>query len=128
MALDPKVAAYYRYLKRTFDKASAAWRREQRKNPYPCHVCKEPDAEITPEGVWLCREHKAQLKALQPYKSYAQRLTDMKVPFLSQEDFLKGLEPPKKKRKQQDPKVKGMQWQISIGASAKKKAAPRKKK
>lgn len=119
---------YFRYLKRTYEKASAAWRREQRKDPYPCHICKDPNAEITPEGVWLCREHKAQLKALQPYKSHAQRLDEMKIPYLSKEDFDKGLAKPKKKRKQPDPNIKNvMVFDYNVGKTA-RKAAPRKKK
>lgn len=129
MPQDPKVAAYFRYLKRTFEKASAAWRRDQRKNPGPCHICREPDAEITPEGVWLCREHKAQLKALQPYKSHITRLTEMKIPFLSQEDFLKGLEPPKKKRRVSTLEIKGSkEFQYSAGRAAPAKRAPARKK
>lgn len=120
--------AYLRYLKGTYDKASAAWRREMRKNPLPCHVCGNHDAEITPEEVWLCREHKAQLKALQPYKSYAQRLTDMKIPFLSKEDFEAGKVKPKKKRKLPDPQIQGMTWNYTAGRGAVTKRAPAKRK
>lgn len=121
---------YVRYLKRLYEKASAAWRRQQRKNKQPCGICGDWDSEIMPEGNFLCREHKAAWKAMLPYKSYAQRLTEMNVPFLSEEDFKKGLEPPKKKRKMPDPKVKGLEFQMSMGgrAPAKRKAAPRKKK
>lgn len=125
---------YVRYLKRLYDKASAAWRRQQRKNKKPCEYpgCGDWDSEVMPEGNFLCREHKAAWKAMLPYKSYAQRLTEMDVPFLSEADFKAGLEPPKKKRKVQDPKVKGMEWQgFGKGiapAKTTRKAAPRKKK
>ena len=56
---------YFRYLKRLYEKASAAWRREQRKRPKPCEYpgCGDTNAEVMPEGNWLCREHKAGWKA-----------------------------------------------------------------
>jgi hypothetical protein len=122
---------YLRYLKETFNKASAAWRREMRKNPRPCSICGDFNAEVMPEGNWLCREHKAQWKAMVPFKSYATRLNEMGIKFLSEEDHAAGVRPPKKKRKLPDVKVQGVkQWQMSIGGSAKKtpvKRATKKK-
>lgn len=123
---------YFRYLKRLYEKASAAWRREQRKNPRPCSICGDYNAEVMPEGNWLCREHKAQWKALLPYKSTMQKLIDMGIPFLTEEEHKAGVTPPKKKkRKIPVVEIKGAQeFQYSAGRStpAKKAAAPRKKK
>ena len=120
---------YIRYLKRTFEKASAAWRREQNKRPQVCQVCEDPKAEVTPEGFWLCRAHKAELKAMQPYKSYTKRIEDMNIPYLSEEDFLKGLEPPKKKRKMKIKVIEGVQeYSYSAGKTARKPATRRKTK
>ena len=110
--------AYFRYLKRTYEQASAAWRRQQHKNPQPCQVCKDANAEVTPEGFWLCRQHKAELKALQPYKSHSQRLDAMGIAYLSKEDFDKGLEKPKKKRKVKVIEIKdSREYQYTAGKS-----------
>ena len=118
---------YLRYLKRTYEQASAAWRREQRKNPKPCAICGDGNAEVMPEGNWLCREHKAIWKSMLPYKSYAQRLTDMGIKFLSEEEHKAGVEKPKKKRKLPTLEIKGAkEWQYNGGGRA--KPAPRKKK
>jgi hypothetical protein len=124
---------YFRYLKRLYEKASAAWRREQRKNPRPCSFpgCGDDNAEIMPEGNWLCREHKAQWKALLPYKSHATRLTEMGIPFLSEADHKAGVNLPKKK-KRRIPVVEikgGNEYSYSAGRSkpATRKAPAKKK-
>ena len=123
---------YFRYLKRLYEKASAAWRREQRKRPKPCEYpgCGDTNAEVMPEGNWLCREHKAGWKAMLPYKSHATRLTEMGIPFLSEADHKAGVEAPKKKkRKVPVLEIKGAQeFSYSVGKATPRKAAPRKKK
>lgn len=116
---------YYRYLKHLYEKASAAWRREQRKNPRPCDICGDYDSEVMSEGNWLCREHKAQWKALLPYKSYATRLTEMGIPFLSEADHKAGAKlTKKKKRRIKAPEAKEFQY-VAGKAPA---PVPRKKK
>jgi len=97
-----------------------------RKNPKPCEICGDENAECMAEGNWLCREHKAQWKLMLPYKSYAQRLDDMGYKYPTEEQFNKGLIKIKQ-RKLPDPAVKpkGI-WEI--GYKPRAKAAPRKKK
>lgn len=115
---------YKRYLKRTWEKFSAARRKRMRENPEPCCRCGEK-AEITEEGLWLCREHKAQWKALLPYKAHDIRLKEAGVEFLTEEEHRLGVVKPKK-RKRQECKLVVKSWDYN--SSGRAKPAPRKKK
>lgn len=121
---------YIRYLQRLYEKASAAWRREQRKNPRPCGICGDWNSEVMPEGNWLCREHKAQWKAMLPYKSTKQKLIDLGVPFLTEEEHKAGVVlQKKKKRRVPVVEIKGAQeFQYSAGRSTPAKKTPVRKK
>lgn len=121
-------ASYIRYLKVTYEKASAAWRREQRKRPQPCSICGNADSEVMPEGNWLCREHKAVWKSIMPYKSHAQRLTEMGITFLTEEQRAAGMLEAKKKRKRQPSTLEVKSWDYSAGRSTPAKKTPVRKK
>jgi hypothetical protein len=119
---------YFRYLKKLYEKSSAAWRREMRKNSRPCEICGDENSEIMAEGNWLCREHKALWKLMLPYKSHAQRLIEMGIPFLTEEEHKAGVVAPKKKRKS-TAKLEVKAWDYSAGRAAPaKKTTTRKKK
>jgi ribosomal protein L37AE/L43A len=119
---------YYRYLKKLYEQSSAAWRRHMRKNPKPCAICGDENSEVMPEEIWLCREHKAQWKNAQPYKSHAKLLDEMGIAYLSEEDFTKGKEKPKKKRKIPKLEVKEIkEWSYTAGKSTPAKRTTKKK-
>ena len=116
---------YLRYLQKLYGKANAAWRVQMRKHAKPCAICGDANAEITPEEMWLCRAHKAIWKQAAPYKSYAQRLTELGVSFLTEEEYLAGCITPKRnKRIRSTLEVKS--WDYSVGPV--KRATTKKKK
>lgn len=81
---------YLEYLKVLHTRASAAYRKRMRANPESCAICGAKKAEITPEGIWLCKMHNTDFKNLQRVKTIFEKLDQLKVSYPTEADFLSG--------------------------------------
>lgn len=96
---------YEEYLKVLHTRASAAYRKRMRKHPESCAICGQKNAEITPEGIWLCTMHNADFKNLQPVRSIEDKLRQLGASFPTREEFELG-DYKIKKRKPPEPVCK----------------------
>lgn len=81
---------YKEYLDTLYRRASAAIRKQYRKNPQSCEVCNEINTAVTVDGLWLCDEHMKELKRLQPMLSVKQKLDKLGIAYASETEFNTG--------------------------------------
>ena len=81
---------YKEYLNTLYRRASAARRKQLRKNPQPCEVCGYTHTSVSVDGIWLCDEHMKILKQLQPMKSVAQKLDSLGIAYATELEFNNG--------------------------------------
>jgi ribosomal protein S14 len=115
---------YIEYLNQVYNRAWAARRKQLRKDKQPCQICGESVAEVTPEGFWLCRQHRVELNNMQPVWTVFQKLERLGIEPASEADFLAG----KVKIKKVKPKkirfivaYKTSIWEYNAGSRGTKK-------
>lgn len=81
---------YKEYLNTLYRRASAARRKQLRKDPQPCEACGYSITSVSIDGIWLCDEHMKVLKQLQPMKSITQKLDALGVVYASEAEFNAG--------------------------------------
>lgn len=79
--------SYKDYLIQLYNRTWAAKRKQLRKESVPCYVCGNPEVEITPEGLCLCRQHRVELNNNQPKFSIFQKLTRLGIDYPTEEEF-----------------------------------------
>lgn len=81
---------YLQFLEQLYNRSWAAQRKELRKDKQLCFACGDWNVEVTPEGFWLCRQHRIELNNLQPKWTIFQKLDRIGVEPPSEADYLAG--------------------------------------